>query len=82
MYFHQLWWPQRGHPDSLRSRPRSRPTQHIVVDGNHIVIKVSDKVITDFVDEKNTFTKGYLALQQHDPKSVAYYKNLRDKNLK
>jgi hypothetical protein len=39
-------------------------------------------VITDFVDEKHTFTKGYLALQQHDPKSVAYYKNLMDKNLK
>ena len=58
------------------SKPGEWFTQHIIVKGNHIVIKVNDKVITDFVDEKNTFTKGYLALQQHDPKSVVYYKNL------
>jgi hypothetical protein len=56
-------------------------TQHIVVEGNRIVIKVNDKVITDFTDEKNTFTKGYLALQQHDPKSVVYYRNLMFRKL-
>jgi len=38
-------------------------------------------VITDFVDEKNTFVKGYLALQQHDPKSTVYYKNLMYRRL-
>jgi hypothetical protein len=56
-------------------------TQHIIVQGNHIVIKVNDKVITDFVDEKNTHTKGYIALQQHDPKSVVWYRNLMYKRL-
>lgn len=56
-------------------------TQHIIVKGNHIVIKVNDKVITDFVDEKNTYTKGYIALQQHDPKSVVWYRNLQFKKL-
>lgn len=56
-------------------------TQHIIVKGNHIVIKVNDKVITDFVDEKNTFTKGYIALQQHDPKSTVWYRNLQFKKL-
>jgi hypothetical protein len=56
-------------------------TQHITVQGNHIVIRVDGKVVVDYVDEKNTFTKGYLALQQHDPKSVVHYKNLMFKPL-
>ena len=51
-------------------------TQHIIADGNHIIIKVNDKVVVDYVDEKNTYTKGYLALQQHDPGSEVHYRNL------
>jgi len=39
-------------------------TQHIVAIGNRIVIKVNDRIVTDFVDEKNTYTSGRLALQQ------------------
>lgn len=58
------------------TKPGEWGVQHIIADGNHIIIKVNDKVITDFVDEKNTFMKGYIALQQHDPKSTVYYKNL------
>src|SRR5437588_475896 len=49
-------------------------TQHIIVRGNHIIIKVNDKTVVDFTDEKETYKRGYLALQQHDPKSVVYYK--------
>lgn len=56
-------------------------TQHITVNGNHIIIKVNDKVVVDYVDEKNTHKKGYLALQQHDPGSVVHYKNLMVKPL-
>jgi hypothetical protein len=63
------------------SKPGEWFTQHIIADGNHIVIKVNDKVITDFTDEKNTYTKGYLALQQHDPKSVVYYRKLMYRRL-
>ena len=51
-------------------------TQHIIADGNHIIIKVNDKVVLDYLDAKNTFQKGYLALQQHDPGSVVHYKDL------
>jgi len=51
-------------------------TQHIIADGNHIIIKVNDKVAVDYVDEKNTYTKGYLALQQHDPGGSVRYRNL------
>ncbi len=51
-------------------------TQHIIANGNHIIIKVNGKTVVDYVDEKNTYMKGYLALQQHNPGSVVEYRNL------
>ncbi len=56
-------------------------TQHIIVKGNHIVIKVNGKTVVDYVDEKNTYTEGYLALQQHDPGSTVWYRNLKMRPL-
>lgn len=56
-------------------------TQHIIADGNHIIIKVNDKVVVDYVDQKNTFQKGCLALQQHNPGSVVQYKDLMMRKL-
>lgn len=56
-------------------------TQHIIADGNHIIIKVNDEVVVDHVDEKNSYRKGYLALQQHDPGSVVMYKDLMYRKL-
>lgn len=50
--------------------------QHIIVEGNHIQIFVNDKKTVDFIDEKNTFTSGYLALQQHNKGSVVEFKNI------
>jgi hypothetical protein len=51
-------------------------TQHIIANGNHIVIKVNDKTVVDFVDTANTYKKGHLALQQHNKGSVVEYKDL------
>jgi len=51
-------------------------TQHIIVKGNHIIIKVNDQVAVDYIDEENRYSEGYLALQAHDPGSIVYYKNL------
>ncbi len=56
-------------------------TQHIIANGNHIIIRVNDKVVVDYIDEKNTYMKGYLALQQHNKGSVVEYKNLQMKKL-
>ncbi len=56
-------------------------TQHITVRGNHIVIRVNGKVVVDFVDKNNTFQHGYLALQQHDPKSKVRYRKLMARPL-
>lgn len=55
--------------------------QHIIARGNHIIIEVNGKKVVDFVDEKNTFTDGYLALQQHNKGSVVTFKNLIMKPL-
>ena len=51
-------------------------TQHVIANGNHIVIKINDKVVTDYVDQKNTYTKGYLALQQHNLGSTVQFRKL------
>lgn len=56
-------------------------TQHVICKGNHIIIKVNDEVVVDYVDDKNTHTKGFVALQQHDPGSVVHYKNIQLKKL-
>ncbi len=56
-------------------------TQHIIAIGNRIIIKVNDRIVVDFVDEKNTHREGHLALQQHDPGSVVQYRNVQVKPL-
>jgi hypothetical protein len=56
-------------------------TQHVIAIGNRIIIKVNDKIVTDFIDEHHTFKSGHLALQQHDPGSVVQYRNLMVKRL-
>lgn len=57
-------------------------TQDVSARGNHIVITVNGKVATDYTDGKNTYTKGYLALQQHNQGSVVQYRNLMMRDLK
>jgi hypothetical protein len=42
-------------------------TQEVIANGNHIIIKVNGRKVVDFVDKKNTYTKGHFALQMHDP---------------
>ena len=62
-------------------RPNEWFTQEVIARGNHIVIKVNGKTTVDFVDEKNTYTKGHFALQQHDPKSVVKFRKIEVKEL-
>jgi hypothetical protein len=51
-------------------------TQDIIVRGDHVVIKINDKVVTDCTDPQNRYTKGYLALQQHNAGSVVQFRKL------
>ncbi|MEO6034626.1 MAG: DUF1080 domain-containing protein [Verrucomicrobiota bacterium] len=56
-------------------------TQHIIAIGNRIIIKVNDKIVTDFVDENHTMTSGHLAFQQHNQGSEVQYRNVMVKRL-
>ena len=65
-------------------------TEHIIVKGRHVVIKVNDKVVVDYTEPEDAkagkdFTrkldKGTFALQAHDPGSTVYFRNIRVKRL-
>ena len=56
-------------------------TQEVIAVGNHIVIKVNDKTVVDFTDEKKTYMKGCMAFQQHNLGSVVEIKNAQVKEL-
>ena len=64
---------------------------YIKVDGKRIVIKINDKVTTDWTQPDDwkgpqgmpgrVLSEGTIALQGHDPKSIVYYKDIFIKPL-
>ena len=66
-------------------------TQHIIVKGKQIEIKINDKTVVKYTEpEKKKATSaqferrlasGTFALQGHDPKSKVYFRNIRVKRL-
>jgi hypothetical protein len=62
-------------------------TEEVIVEGNHIVIKVDGKTIVDFVEKTaevkdgRKLSAGTFALQAHDPGSEVHYRNIRVKRL-
>ena len=66
-------------------------TQHIIVQGKHITIKINDQTVVDYTEPEGqeAFSKdferrlgsGTFAFQAHDPDSTAYFKNIRVKRL-
>jgi hypothetical protein len=61
--------------------PNTWFTQEVTAVGNHITIKVNGKTTVDFVDEKNSHTKGHFAFQQHNLGSEVWIRNVRVKEL-
>ncbi|MFT4550490.1 MAG: hypothetical protein ACI8XO_001772 [Verrucomicrobiales bacterium] len=65
---------------------------YIKVEGKHVIIKINDKVITDYTEPENPehlakmsgrkIGSGTIGLQAHDPKSVVFFKDLKLKILK
>jgi hypothetical protein len=65
----------------------------IIVEGNHVVVKINDKVTADYTEKSDELTKeksiepgrrigeGTFALQAHDPGSTVMYRNIRVKRL-
>lgn len=58
-------------------------TQHIIVKGNQITVKVDGKTINEYTvpEEGGKLSSGTFALQGHDPKSKVYYKDVMVKVL-
>jgi hypothetical protein len=66
-------------------------TQHVIVNGRHIVVKINDKVVNDHTEpknpereagwENNVVSSGTFALQGHDPESEVHYRSVRVKPL-
>jgi hypothetical protein len=57
-------------------------TEHIIVQGKRIIVKVNDKVINDYTEgETSRLLGGTIALQGHDPKSKVFYKDVMVKIL-
>ena len=66
-------------------------TQHIIVQGKRVIVKVNDKVLVDYIEPDNVqrppdmaerkLSSGTIALQGHDPKSIVYYRNIQVKPL-
>ena len=64
-------------------------TEHIIVQGKKVIIKVNDKVINDFTEPDSVsngsstkkLSSGTIALQGHDPKSKVYFKDIMIKVL-
>jgi hypothetical protein len=66
-------------------------SQHIIVKGKHITIKINGETVVDYTEPEGKksdsqnferrLDKGTFAFQAHDPKSTAYFKNIRVKRL-
>ena len=62
-------------------------TYHIIVKGQQITVKINDKTLFEYVElpgvegPTNKLGKGSFAIQAHDPKSQARYKNIMVKPL-
>jgi hypothetical protein len=65
----------------------------IIVQGNHVVTKINDKVAADYTEDEAALAKvkgkdpgrriseGTFALQAHDPNSTVLYRNIKVKRL-
>lgn len=52
-------------------------TEHIIVQGKKITVKINDKIINEYTEGENgRLSGGTIAIQGHDPKSKVFYKDV------
>ena len=67
-------------------------TQHVIVRGKHVIVKVNGKVTTDYTEPEDAATdpnrrpgrilsSGTIALQGHDPGSIVHFRKVEVKLL-
>ncbi len=47
---------------------------HLIAKGNHILVKIYGRDVLEYVDAKNTFTRGSIGLQKFGPPTRVSYK--------
>ena len=62
-----------------KHKPNEWFTQEVIADGDHIIIKVNGKTVVDTHDSK--YSKGHLAIQQHNEGSVVHVRKAEIKEL-
>ncbi|MBE0537509.1 MAG: DUF1080 domain-containing protein [Phycisphaerae bacterium] len=72
--------------DNAPSKDGEWFTQHVIVQGKRIIIKVNGKVTVDYTEPEGVtgarkLSSGTVAIQGHDPDSVIHYKNIMIKPL-
>jgi hypothetical protein len=53
----------------------------VIADGDHIVLKVNDRITADYVDHRYHYTHGCIALQQHNRETVAEFRKIEIRGL-
>ncbi len=66
-------------------------SMHIIVKGKRVIVKVNDKVVTDYIEPDNPdrdrsmrgrlLSEGTIAIQAHDPGSVVHFRKIKIKPL-
>jgi hypothetical protein len=56
-------------------------TQEVICNGPKITTIVNGKKMVEWTDPKYRFKQGHFALQQHDPKSIVWFRKLEVKEL-
>src|SRR5262249_25143605 len=73
-----------GAPVSVRESPVPPDTWftlEVIAHGNRLIIEVDGKTTADFTDPQSRFSRGHIALQQHNPRTVAEFRKIEIKEL-
>jgi hypothetical protein len=57
-------------------RPGQWFTMEAIARGNRIIIKVNDKITTDYTDERRRFMVGRIALQAMDKPTIVEFRKI------
>jgi hypothetical protein len=74
----------QGVPVSVRQSPVLGPdwfALEMIVQGNHIIIKVNGLTTADYTDPARLFTSGHIALQQWTHRTVVEFRKIEIKEL-
>jgi hypothetical protein len=70
----------RGVPQMLVP-PNTWFTYEVVARGNRIGLLVNGRPVTDYVDAKNTFPRGHIGLEHHDPQTKIFFRKVEIKEF-